>query len=315
MKKLTPKGVLGGCGLKFAFDRSMKTKCPKCSKYRLKNPYRARIIRKGVFFRKSDGQRVTRFWCKHCEITFSTATQNACARQKKRHVNETIRRLLAGGMSQREVARVLGLNKKTVVRKFLFIAARERERLKRFNKRCVVASEVEFDDLETFEHTKCKPLSVTLMVEYKTRRIIDFQVSQMPAKGRLTKLALKKYGYRKDYRKQGRALLFERTQSLIAKDAVIRSDSNPHYAPDVKEYFPKALHQTVLGGRGASTGQGELKKLKWDPIFSLNHTCAMWRANINRLFRKTWCTTKRRERLADHLAIYSMSHNLRLSTG
>lgn len=40
-----------------------------------------------------------------------------------------------------------------------------------------VAKEIEFDDLETLEHTKRKPLLVTLAVEYKTRRILCFCMS------------------------------------------------------------------------------------------------------------------------------------------
>jgi hypothetical protein len=73
--------------------------------------------------------------------------------------------------------------------------------------------------------------------------------------------------------------------------------------------FPGAEHARHLGGRGCITGQGELKKLRFDPLFSLNHTCAMLRANINRLFRRTWCTTKKKERLEQHLWVYMDFHN------
>lgn len=217
-------------------------------------------------------------------------------------------------MSQREVARFLNINRKTVVRQFRFSLATAKEELKSWNEKFPKCQEVEFDDLETFEHTKCKPLSVTLMVESKTRRILGFEVAQMPAKGPLAKIARKKYGPRADHRPQARKKLFSEMKDLVAERAVIRSDSNPHYPPDVRAYFPFATHQTVLGGRAAVTGQGELKKKTFDPIFSLNHTCAMYRANINRLIRKTWCTTKRPDQLAGHLALYALSHNRRLRT-
>lgn len=59
-------------------------------------------------------------------------------------------------------------------------------------------------------------------------------------------------------------------------------------------------------------GQGELKRIGKDPIFSLNHTFAMLRANINRLVRRTWCTTKRQDRLRLHIALYAVRHNLDL---
>jgi hypothetical protein len=93
---------------------------------------------------------------------------------------------------------------------------------------------------------------------------------------------------------------------------VIKSDSNPHYPNSVKKAFPEARHISFQGKRGSLSGQGELKKVKFDPLFSLNHTCAMLRANVNRLFRKTWCTTKKREHLYAHLMIYADYHNHQL---
>ena len=171
---------------------------------------------------------------------------------------------------------------------------------------------IEFDDLETFEHSKCKPLSVTLAVEHKTRRILDFEVSQMPAKGKLVGIAFRKYGPRKDHRFQGRSNLFSRLQKLVVEDAEIKSDENPHYPHTVRTYFPQATHVSFKGQRGSITGQGELKRVRFDPLFSLNHTCAMFRANVNRLFRKTWCTTKKPERLSAHLSIYALYHNILL---
>ncbi len=173
-------------------------------------------------------------------------------------------------------------------------------------------TELQFDDLETFEHTKLKPLSVTLAVEKKTRQIIGFEVSRMPAKGLLAKKSVKKYGIRIDERSQARDRLFRRLRGKIAPHALIQSDENPHYKKDVNEFFPHALHLTVKGQRGAITGQGELKKIGFDPLFSLNHTCAMLRANINRLFRRTWCTTKKIQPLIDHIEIYVLFHNSRL---
>ena len=135
----------------------------------------------------------------------------------------------------------------------------------------------------------------------------------MGAKGRLTKKSLKLYGKQYDERSKKRKELFRQLAPSIAEGAIITSDSNPYYPKDVKRHFPNCLHVTVLGKRGALTGQGELKKIQFDPLFSLNHTCAMFRANVARLIRKTWCTTKCKERLADHLAIYAIYHNANLN--
>ena len=134
----------------------------------------------------------------------------------------------------------------------------------------------------------------------------------MPANGLLVKKALKKYGHRPDYRATGRNELFRKIKSCINPRAIIESDQNPHYPTSVKRFFPNAKHVPFKGVRGCITAQGELKKTAFDPLFSLNHTCAMLRANINRLFRKTWCTTKKLERLKDHLELYVQFHNQEL---
>lgn len=287
----------------------MNIYCPYCDLNFESTKNCPRIVRCGHFYRKSDSKRIQRFHCLNCARRFSRATFHPCFRQKKRQKNETLKRMLCSGVSQRRAAKILGLNRKTIVRKFKHLAVQAKLWLMIENSLKPKAEIVEFDDLETFEHTKCKPLSVTLAVEHGSRRILGFAVSQMPAKGHLARIAYKKYGFRKDFRAQGRAELFSNIKPLIADRAVLKSDSNPHYPQDVKRFLPDCSHITFLGQRGSITGQGELKKIRFDPLFSLNHTCAKFRADVNRLVRKTWCTTKDPARLVDHLSIYACFHN------
>ena len=220
--------------------------------------------------------------------------------------------LLNSGVSQRRAAKILRVNPKTVVRRFRFIAHQERVKhedwvMNEYKNKPI--SYLQFDDLETAEHTKCKPLSVSLAVDPKTRKILNFKVNQMPAKGLLAKIALRKYGYRRDERHLGWEQMMRELTPIVSETAVLHSDENPHYGRFVKRHFPNATHQTVKGGRGSITGQGELKKLRFDPLFSLNHTCAMLRANLNRLFRRTWCISKTKQGLIDHLYLYVSYHN------
>lgn len=268
------------------------------------------VVRRGSFLRQSDQAKIQRYLCKGCHHSFSEATLNPCFAQKKRQLNPILFKLLVGGFSQRRAAMDLGINRKTVVRKFIWLGTLAQHLLPILNQQENLVSVMEFDDLETSEHTKCKPLSVTLAVEHGSRRILGFEVAQMPAKGKLARISRLKYGFRKDERPQARKKLFETIQPLLTKSAIIKSDQNPHYGPDVKEYFQGSTHQTFKGRRGCIAGQGELKKIGFDPLFSLNHTCAMLRANINRLYRRTWCISKRKDRLALHIALYALNHNM-----
>jgi transposase-like protein len=268
-----------------------------------------KVVRFGTYYRRSDRKRIQRYKCAHCKCQFSQATSSMCYGQNKRHLNSKIMKLLVSGVSQRRIARILNVHKITVSRKLKFLGLIARQNNFKFRQRMQNVTEMQFDDLETFEHTKLKPLSVTLAVQKHTRYILGFEVARMSAKGLLANKSLKKYGPRKDERFESRNRLFRRLKNHVANGALIESDENPHYTNDVKMHFPTCVHQTIKGQRGCITGQGELKKIKYDPLFSLNHTCAMFRANINRLFRKTWCTTKKIQPLIDHIEIYTYYHN------
>lgn len=197
-----------------------------------------------------------------------------------------------------------------MVRKFRFLAQQARLRHAAYLnelKRAPVA-EIFFDEMETFEHTKFKPVSIALAVT-KDRQILSAEPATMPAKGLLAAKALKKYGRRPDNRPRALKKMFETLKEVTHPQATFHSDQSPRYPAPLKAHFPEACHLTTKGGRAAVVGQGELKKLTWDPIFKLNHTAAMLRANMNRLFRRTWCTTKNIQGLTDHLALYTSFHN------
>ena len=268
------------------------------------------VIKAGFYYRKDDSRHIKRFKCKHCLKKFSLATLSTAYLQKKRRVNHQVRNLLSSGVSMRRIAILLDIHRTTVERKLLYLA--QVARTKQQNILAELKNQVthlQFDDLITIEHTKLKPLTVTLAVDKIKRTILGAEVGTIPAFGHLSYKSVKKYGKRKCEHKATITKLFKAIQKTISSDALIESDKHHFYASKVKKFFPKATHQQYDGGRSCIAGQGELKKKHFDPLFTLNHSCAMLRANINRLIRKTWCTTKNPMRLKDHLDIYIEFHN------
>ena len=290
----------------------MKFGCPNPTcKFHQKKQY---IARNGAYKRKSDSRTIPRFICNHCGKRFSSATFKLEYRQKKRRVNSLLLKLLSSGVSMRRSAILLNIHRTTVKRKLIYLARKARmkngEFLITLQKNRV--KHLQFDDLITTEHTKLKPLSVTLAVDVKSRKILGAKVSRIPAFGHLAELSRKKYGRRKSMHQESLTELFSSIKSSVAKNALIESDEHKLYPKFVKKYLPFATHKRYKGGRGSVVGQGELKRLTYDPLFALNHTCAMFRANINRLIRKTWCTTKDPEMLKNHLELYIYYHNSEL---
>lgn len=266
------------------------------------------VVRDGHFYRQSEARWIQRFKCRSCGKKFSHATGTMEFGQKKRRVNSRLRDLLCSGISMRRSARVLRINRITVERKLAYLARKARSSQKDFL-RTQVVSHLQFDDLITIEHTKMKPLTVSLAVDAKTRVILGAEVGRIPAFGLLAEKSRQKYGRRRCQHDKTLNRLFEKVAPVVAANALVESDEHPRYPKFVTRFLPNRQHVRYPGGRGAIAGQGELKKLIYDPLFKLNHSCAMLRANINRLIRKTWCTTKSPWHLQQHLDIFVDFHN------
>lgn len=210
----------------------------------------------------------------------------------------------------RRCARLLGIHRTTVERKLAYLAKKAGQSHKVFlqDLRAKVVH-LQFDDLITSEHTKMKPLTVSLGVDAKNRFILGAKVERIGAFGHLAKLSRLKYGPRPNCHARALEELFAKIAPTVALGAIIESDEHTFYPSVVARWLPGRTYHRYPGGRGAIVGQGELKKLPHDPLFILNHSCAMLRANINRLIRKTWCTTKRPERLQQHLDVFIDYYN------
>ena len=283
----------------------MKRICPN-----LHCAFPENIIRDGTFRRQDDSKIIQRFRCKSCRLRFSSATLSDAYKQKRRRINYPLLKLLASGMSMRRSAIFLGVNKRTVERRLPYLGKKCRElnrkSLMKFKGRI---HNIQLDDLITKENSKLKPLSVSVAVDENNRRILATEVSQIPSFGHLAKIAVQKYGERKDEHFEGLTRLFQRIAPVVSPEVIVKSDEHQRYPGFISTYLPHSKHFTFKSERACVAGQGELKKVSFDPLFIVNHTCAMLRGNINRLIRKTWCTTKDPARLRDHLEVFTYFYN------
>lgn len=283
----------------------MKKICPN-----LHCAFPENFVRDGTFRRKEDSKMIQRYRCKSCRLRFSSATLTDTYRQKRRRINYPLLKLLASGISMRRSAIILGSSRKTIERKLTFLGKKCREENRRaLLKLKGVIHNIQIDDLITKENSKLKPLSVSIAVDENRRRILATEVSQIPSFGHLAKIAVKKYGQRKDEHFEGLTRIFQRISPIVSPEVIVKSDEHQRYPGFISSYLPLAKHLQFPSERACIAGQGELKKVKFDPLFIVNHTCALLRANINRLIRKTWCTTKDPARLSDHLEIFTFFYN------
>jgi len=288
--------------------------CPKCKD----QPHS--FVNCGYYRRKSGRKKVVqRYLCRNCCTKFSEQTSSLNYRERKPHLTQKVLRLLMEGVSQRGIARHLNCSPITVARKLVRLGKQAKYELNAttcldINNDSSLISTVQVDEMETFEHSKCKPVSIAVAVDEKSRRIISAEVAIMPCHGKLSQISKKKYGFRPDLRKQAMIRVLEEVKRLCPHLQLLKSDKCSRYPPCIRKVFgPNLNHNVYKGRRSRSVGQGELKRGGHDPIFALNHTCAMFRDRIKRLARRTWTTTKRIDRLAHLVKIYVWWHNQQLS--
>lgn len=277
--------------------------CPYCKSHeKLKN--------KGFYLRKSDQKKLRRFKCPSCLISFSETIFDIDYRLRKRHINQATFKSLCSGISQRRCAYLLGIKPIGIARRVLRFGACARHNLEVYRISRAKAASIQFDEMESFEHSKCKPLTMPIAVESGTRKILSLRVGKISAKGNLAAISRKRYGRRFCERKRCIEEVFKEVAQCFDPNGIIKSDESAHYPRAIKRHFPLAKHLAFKGKRGCVVGQGELKGGGFDPLFSLNHSYAMFRDNLKRLSRRTWCTTKRPDCLEALMFLYAWYHNL-----
>ena len=300
-------------GCDFAFLSSLMSYSPKkCPNLNCQSHFLAvgSFIKKGHFKIKRLQQKIRKFQCKSCLKVFSSRTFKLDFRHKKMDLNKKLIRLLVEGNSIRGASRILGMTYFNTYKKFLWLKTVvdiEKNKLK------YSAKELQFDEMETIHHTKCKPLSIALVVN-EAYEILEAKVAEMPAKGKLAQFSVKKYGARKDQRNEK---MHEAFQSVKAKlrnfPSIIKSDANPSYQKIVSAHFPETQYlqfNQAEKNRRLDRLHEKLSKRNFDPLFAVNHKCALLRSHIKRLTRRSWCTTKKPENLQLHLDLFIISQEI-----
>jgi transposase-like protein len=272
--------------------------CPHCKSHHIK--------KHGQFFRHHTRTWIKRSYCKTCHKTFSSRTQAPDRYQKKTKLNEIIARMLCEKNSMRGISRILKISFSTVYRKFLYLSD--------LNSKPLVlstGSSIWIDEMEDIEHTKLKPCTIAIAVD-SNYKILAATVGTLPAKGLIARISRKKYGLRANQSELTMKKLM-RTLKGTSKPQVMICDKKSSYPRIFKEAFPDITVHTYQGKRNQELENKYLAKKEFDPLFAVNQKSADLRDKINRLNRKSFCTTKKLENLQRHLNLRVAYENNRLA--
>jgi len=209
----------------------------------------------------------------------------------------------------RRASRLLRVSRRTVERKARWLAQQARKAHAEFLASSPkLTSYVQIDEMESYESSKLKQLSISLAVRPKTGQILAAEVASMPCHGVMASTSRKIYGHRPDGRMEAFRRALESVRK-VAKDSItIATDGRDTYRPPIRELIPNAVHSAHKSVKVPKM-ERPLSEGRWDPLFRLNQTIAKLRADLARLGRQTWSASKTAAALADHLAIYIALNN------
>lgn len=262
----------------------MKT-CNYCNSESLK--------KRGAY--KTKTGKVQRYQCTACDKLQSKRTLSENYRMRKQRLAKKIEALYCERMSLRGIGRVLKINRKTVEKYFLRGAQRaECENLKALDNRDIVTSYVQFDTLETFEHTKERPLGIHLSIRAKTGEIISAKVHKISIRAlSISKKKIKAWNETTDQMASLSEMLLESSKTFNRLNTTIACDGY--------------RQQIVLTKKICDQDYVNVAVLPDNKKIDL--AIRKLRNDVSRLSRKSLCSTKKQSRLQNHLDLYINYNN------
>ena len=245
---------------------------------------------------KTKRGKTQRYQCKACLKTFTKRTGSLNYRHRVQHLREKIKEMYCEGMSLRAIGRVLKIHRITVEKYFLECSQISREcNLKKLSQGGIKTTYVQFDELETFERTKKRPLGVEVSVRAKTGEIISTKVCRIPVKAlAVSKKYIEKWNSNINRENAITDMLLETEKAMNKDYAMVACDNATQPVRIAKDFFGD--HRVQVYNSGAENKRIDLAFLKM-------------RQDISRLRRRTLATTKRADRLQNHLDLYTDYHN------
>ena len=281
---------------------------PSCSHYH--DPTPRFFQRYGFYAPLCRHYPVPRFRCRSCRKTFSRQSFRADHHQKKPYLNATFFHLMVSCVGQRQAARALRVARRTVEHRFRWLASHASHFHANRLSGARLRGPFQLDELESFEANRFQPVSVPVLIHRSTFFLVAIEVAPLRRKGRLTQLQRQRrvewealHGRRPSQSAASVRRALGCLGSLVDshRPIVLESDQKPLYGFLGRRLFGKRFRWRT---HSAST-----RRDRSNPLFPINHTNARLRHFLSRLRRRTWCISKRRHCLKDHLSIAALWSN------
>ena len=279
---------------------------PNCDHHKgLVSDWRYKKI--GYYVRRTTPRRIQRFTCLHCGRTFSSQTFSCTYWQKRPDIDGTLFTKATGCMSNRQIARDLGVAPETINR-----------HLARLGRHCLLfhadmmrtaapARLIVIDGFVTFEWSQYHPFHHHLAVEKGTDFFLYFTDSELRRSGRMTSAQKRRRDEleRRHGRPDPQAVRKDVTE-LLRVIAGGRSDVTIY--SDEHRAYPPAIRAAGLDGHHDITSS-RAHRGHHNPLWEVNLLDLLIRHGGANHKRETIAWSKRRQASAERLAIFLVWRN------
>ena len=262
-------------------------KCPHCE---------SKDKRKRGYLKTKRGK-TQRYECLNCNKTFTKRNHSINYRKRKQQLREQITKRYCEKQSLRAIARTLNASYPTVVKYFRENAELARQANKKRVGKDLITSYVQFDQLETYEHTRKKPVGIQISIRPKTREIISAKVGYIPIRAlSVSKQHSLGWNERAKRSLHTQKMILETKEALNKKGATISCDKERSQLTTLKDFCTEDFITLAPSSERNKEIDRAFRRIRND---------------VSRLNRRTICTTKDITRLQDHLDLYTEYHNVK----
>jgi transposase-like protein len=277
--------------------------CPNPACRSFAEPAPGFFVRAGRYQPHCRAHAVPRFRCRSCGRRFSRQSFRADWRQKKPHLNATLLRLIVSCVGQRQAARALGVARRTVERRVRWLAAHALAFQEQGLRNAVLEGPFQLDEMESFEANRYQPVTVPVLIDRKTFFIVSTAVGPLRRKGRLTTHQRSRRAEHEAVHGRRRSGSLRAVRRVLSRLIPLTANQPVVLESDHKQLYGR-LGLKMFGSRFAwRTHSATARRDRGNPLFPINHTNARLRHFLARLRRRTWCVSKSRFALQEHLQI------------
>jgi IS1 family transposase len=157
--------------------------------------------------------------------------------------------------------------------------------------------------MESFEANRYQPVTVPVLIDRKTFFIVSTAVGPLRRKGRLTTHQRSRRAEHEAVHGRRRSGSLRAVRRVLSRLIPLTANQPVVLESDHKQLYGR-LGLKMFGSRFAwRTHSATARRDRGNPLFPINHTNARLRHFLARLRRRTWCVSKSRFALQEHLQI------------